>query len=132
MCDMTSVNIAKILEYLKIKESLRSEDLTEYYLCEGIFLYIFVYFYIFFLYFIQARSKTNYDISLNLMIICSKDISEKCFSFNLNVYASLKFYWALRGLLEDSQALGHSESTRALGGYSKGTWALEALRYLST
>ena len=89
---MTSVNIAKILEYLKIKESLRSEDLTEYYLWEGIFLYIFVYFYIFFLYSIQARSKTNYDISLNLMIICSKDISEKCFLFNLNVYASLKFY----------------------------------------
>ena len=33
---MTSVNLEKILEYLMIKEGLRSENLTEYYLCNGI------------------------------------------------------------------------------------------------
>ena len=36
-CDMTSVKLEKTLEYLKIKESLRSENLTEYHLCKGIF-----------------------------------------------------------------------------------------------
>ena len=40
---MTSVNLEKTLEYLKIQESLRSENLTEYYLCKGIFLYVFLY-----------------------------------------------------------------------------------------
>ena len=36
---MTSVNLEKTLEYFKIQESLRSENLTEYYFsCKGIFL----------------------------------------------------------------------------------------------
>ena len=30
-CDMTSVNLEKTLEYLKIQESWRAENLTEYY-----------------------------------------------------------------------------------------------------
>ena len=34
---MTSVNLEKNLEYFKIQESLRSENLTKYYLCKGIF-----------------------------------------------------------------------------------------------
>ena len=40
---MTSVNLEKTLEYLKIQESLRSENLTEYCLSKGIFLYVFLY-----------------------------------------------------------------------------------------
>ena len=40
-CDMTPVNLGKNLEYLKTQESLRSENLIEYYLCKGIFLYVF-------------------------------------------------------------------------------------------
>ena len=39
---MTSVNLEKFLEYLKIQKSLRSENLTKYYLCKGIFLYVFL------------------------------------------------------------------------------------------
>ena len=37
---MTFVNLRKTL---KIQESLKSENLTEHYLCKGIFLYLFVY-----------------------------------------------------------------------------------------
>ena len=40
---MTSVNLEKSLEYLKIEESLRFENFIEYYLCEGIFLYVFLF-----------------------------------------------------------------------------------------
>ena len=40
---MMTVNLGKILEYLKIQESLRSNILTDYYLCKGIFLYVFLY-----------------------------------------------------------------------------------------
>ena len=29
-CNVTSINLGKILEYLKIQENLRSENLTEY------------------------------------------------------------------------------------------------------
>ena len=36
---MTSVNVEKTLEYIKIQESLQYEDLTKYYLCKGIFLF---------------------------------------------------------------------------------------------
>ena len=39
------------------------------------------------------------------MIICLKDISEKCFSFNVNVNASLKFFWAFGGLSEGISTL---------------------------
>ena len=35
-CNMGSVNLEKNLEYLKIRESLLSDNLTEYYLCKGI------------------------------------------------------------------------------------------------
>ena len=35
---MTSVNLEKTLEYLKIQESLRSENLKKYYLCKWIVL----------------------------------------------------------------------------------------------
>ena len=53
--------------------------------------------------------------------------------FNVNVNASLKFLWALEGLLDGTQALRHSEGTWALRGHlgtqralghSEGTWAL--------
>ena len=37
---MASVNLEKALKYFKIQESLRSE---KYYLCKGIFLYVFLY-----------------------------------------------------------------------------------------
>ena len=55
------------------------------------------------------------------MIICLKVISKKCFSFIVNVNTSLKLLWALGGLSEGNQALGHSESTWALRGHSEGT-----------
>ena len=35
--------LEKTSEYLKIQERLRSENLTEYYLPKGIFLYVFFY-----------------------------------------------------------------------------------------
>ena len=74
------------------------------------------------------------------MIICLKDISEECFSFDYNANVSLKFHWALREPSGDTQALGHLKDTRALGhskgswalGHSKGTTSLKALRYSST
>ena len=37
------LQLEKTSEYLKIQERLRSENLTEYYLPKGIFLYVFVY-----------------------------------------------------------------------------------------
>ena len=37
---MTSVNLEKT-EFFKIQESLRSENLTKYYLCKGKFLHVF-------------------------------------------------------------------------------------------
>ena len=41
-CDMTSANLEKTLEYLKIQESLRSGNLTHrLYLCKGIFYMFF-------------------------------------------------------------------------------------------
>ena len=42
------------------------------------------------------------------MLIWLKDISEECFSLNVNVNASLKFLYALGELLKRTQALGHS------------------------
>ena len=33
----------KPLEYVKIKETLQSENRTEYYLCKGMFLYVVLY-----------------------------------------------------------------------------------------
>ena len=41
-CDMTSINLEKTLEYFKIQKRLRSEILTKYYLCKGIFLCVFL------------------------------------------------------------------------------------------
>ena len=41
---MTSVNLEKTLEYLKMQESLRSENLTGYYLGKSIFLHVFLNF----------------------------------------------------------------------------------------
>ena len=52
---VTSVNLGKTFEYLKIQESIRSENLTEYYLCKGIFLYVFLYPEM-----MQGQSKTNH------------------------------------------------------------------------
>ena len=40
---MTSVNLEKTFDYFKIQESLQPKNLTEYYLCKGIFLYVFLY-----------------------------------------------------------------------------------------
>ena len=39
---MTFMNLEKTLEYLKIQESFRSENLTEFSLCKGIFLFVFL------------------------------------------------------------------------------------------
>ena len=36
---MTSVNVEKTLEYIRIQESLQYGNLTKYYLCKGIFLF---------------------------------------------------------------------------------------------
>ena len=36
-------NLEKTFEYLKIQESLQSENLTKYYLCEGVFLFDFLH-----------------------------------------------------------------------------------------
>ena len=36
--DSTSVNLEKPLEYLKIQETLQSENLREHFLCQGLFL----------------------------------------------------------------------------------------------
>ena len=110
---MMSVNLEKSLEHLKIQESLRSENLTEYYLCKGIFLFFSTLKDI-----TQAQNKTNHWISWNFIIICLKGIPEECVLFNVNIDASLKFPWALKGLSEGTQALKHSEDTWALGGHS--------------
>ena len=40
---MTSINLKKTLEYLKIQESLQSEHFSGYHLCKGIFLYVLLY-----------------------------------------------------------------------------------------
>ena len=88
--------------------SLRSENLTESYLCKVIFPHV---------------SPTLEDIM--------QAYSEVWLSFNVSVNASLKsplkFTWALRGHLVTWALGGHSEGTRTLGGHSKGTQALEAL-----
>ena len=52
--------------------------------------------------------------------------------FSVHVNASLKFLWALWGLSEGTQALGHSEGTWALGGHSKGTPVLGHLSHSGT
>ena len=54
---MTFMNLVKTLEYLKIQESFRSENLTEFSLCKGIFLYVL---FATLKDIIQARSKTNH------------------------------------------------------------------------
>ena len=59
-CNMRSVNLEKTLEYFKIQEILRSENLTAYYLCKGITLEVFLYPE---RHIIQAKSKTNHRIS---------------------------------------------------------------------
>ena len=48
------------------------------------------------------------------MIVCLKCISEECFSFNVNVNASLKFLKARGWLSQDTHALGHLEVTWTL------------------
>ena len=55
--------------------------------------------------------KQTLELAKNLMIICLKGISEKCFLFNVKVNANLKFIWALEGLSERTQALQLSEGT---------------------
>ena len=103
---MTPINLKKALEYLKIQESLQSENFSGYH-------YVKEYFYMFYCTLkdiIQVQSETNHWISKNLMIICLKGISEECFSFNVNVNASLKFLWALGGLSQGT-TLEHSEGT---------------------
>ena len=52
---MTSLNIEKYLGYLNIQERLRSENLTEYCLCKGIFYVIFST-----LKDMQTQNKTNH------------------------------------------------------------------------
>ena len=59
------VNLGKNLEYLKTQESLRSENLTEYYLCKGIFLYVFSTMKDI----IQAQSKTGLKFLWELRVL---------------------------------------------------------------
>ena len=40
--NISSIILGKALKYVKIQESLRSENLAEYYLCKGMFLFIFL------------------------------------------------------------------------------------------
>ena len=55
--DVCQLNLEKTLECFKIQESLRSE---KYYLCKGIFLYIFL---CTLKSIIHKKSKTNHRIS---------------------------------------------------------------------
>ena len=66
------------------------------------------------------------------MIICLKCISEECFSFNVNVNASLKFLKALGWLLLYTHALGHSEVTWTLAHWEGTQRALSHLRHSGT
>ena len=68
------------------------------------------------------------------MIIYLKEISEECFSFNVNVNFSLKFLRTLGGLSEGTEALGHSEGTQRAFRHLRhsGNRAIRALRYLKT
>ena len=72
------------------------------------------------------------------MVICSKGISEECFSFNFNVNASLSFFEHLEGFRRALRhlgtcELGHTKRTQTLGHLShSGTRALRALKHLGT
>ena len=67
------------------------------------------------------------------MAVCLKGISEECFLFNVNVNTSLKFLWALGGLSEGTEALGHLKGAWSKSrGHSKGTRTLGHLRYSDT
>ena len=132
---MASVNLEKTFEYLKIQEILLQLSLAS--------IYVNKYFFIFFSTLkdiIQAKSKANHWISDNLMIFYFKGTSEESFLFSVNVNASLKQLWALRGHLGTwvlrehlgtHGALGHLNTRRALKGNS-GARALKVLRHLST
>ena len=63
-----------------------------------------------------------------------KCISEECFLFNLNDNSILKLLWALRGLSEGTQALGHSDSTQITHGHlgNENTPTLEYLKHSNT
>ena len=74
------VHQPKKSEYLKIQDSLQSKNLTILY----IFLYPERY--------SKTQSKINNWNSQNLMIICLKQILEKCFSSNPNTNTSLKLF----------------------------------------
>ena len=41
---MTSIKLEKNLEYRNLQESIRYENLTEYYLCKEISLYVLLYY----------------------------------------------------------------------------------------
>ena len=65
------------------------------------------------------------------MIISLKGILKECFSFSVNVSATLKFLLAFGGLSEGTEALGFSEGTWTLGHLRHlGTWVFRALRHL--
>ena len=65
------------------------------------------------------------------MIISLKGILKECFSFSVNVNATLKFLLAFGGLSEGTEALGFSEGTWTLGHLRHlGTWVFRALRHL--
>ena len=61
---MTSVNLEKIDKYFKIKESLRSKNLTNYYLRKGIFLYVFLYR----RYYIKHKVKQIHELAKTLWL----------------------------------------------------------------
>ena len=76
----------------------------------------------------KDKERTNHWISRYLMIIFLVGVSDECFSFKVNVKASLKFLWALRGKLDTLRTLGHLGNRMALEGHLD-TRSLKALRH---
>ena len=78
-------------------------------------------------YIIQTLSKSNHWISKNRIIICLKDISEKCFSFNVMAIPAVHSgSWTHKGNLDTQRTIRHFSTWRALEENS-GTWSLKAL-----
>ena len=80
----------------------------------------------------KYKVKEAIELAKTLWLFAQKASPSNVFFFSVHVNASLKFLWALWGLSEGTQALGHSEDTWALGGHSKGTRVLGHLSHSGT
>ena len=90
---MTSVNLEKLVEYLKIQESWQSQNFTENYLCTTKYFDIFSPKHI-----PQAQNIIIKINQLKPYIIYVKSLSEEGILFNYNgkiVNANLKFFMKL-------------------------------------